>query len=267
MSARPGSGPVHRLLTSLLQLFSGSCSSLGIVTLQLSQQFHCLEEAFSTYLSSHWRENCFTHPREGRKLLSATSTSTFISSLSIWSREDEGETRLSEFSESQQNVITIYIFFLFLITGDFSEQPSYWFYGSLTSSFQLLFEAWPWRGSYFASNCLSGRINEVDDSQILPCFLKDLSFPTPNILEHMWMEWPRDVVILCVFASATVNHLLRVPSSHEVSPLRSWFLPSLLSPHLGLFSNHHMVSHHWDPFLSFIHSNMFLNACQVLGTC
>lgn len=148
----------------------------GITTLLTLSTVLCWEEAFSTYFSSLWRGNGFTLPREGLKLL---STSTFFSSLSIWNREDEGETTLSEFSESQQNVITTF-FPLFLITGDFFEQPSYWFYGSLTSSFRLLFEAWPRCGSYFASNCLSCLINEVDDSQILPCFLRDLSFPHPK---------------------------------------------------------------------------------------
>ena len=75
----------------------------------------------------------------------------------------------------------LHFFFLVLITGDFSEKPSYWFYHSLTSYFQLLFEAWHWCERYFASNCLRGLINKVDDSHILPCFVRLVISPTLNI--------------------------------------------------------------------------------------
>lgn len=45
--------------------------------------FSCLAEAFSTYLSSLWREDCFTQPRERLKLFAATSVSTFSPSSEI----------------------------------------------------------------------------------------------------------------------------------------------------------------------------------------
>lgn len=123
------------------------------------------------YLSVLWRENCLTYPRECPKLSFATSTSTFISSLSIW-RWRQNHAFWILWVSAKCN----HYFFLFLITGDCFEQPSYWFCYSLTSSFQLLFEAWRWCASVFASNCLRGLINEVDDSQILPCFLRDMLF-------------------------------------------------------------------------------------------
>ena len=141
-------------------------------------QFSCLEEAFSTHLSSFWRKHCFTHPKYGPHFLSAISTSTFISSLHLkyrW-RQDQA---LWILCLGKRQLLSF--FFLVLITGDFSEKPSYWFYHSLTSYFQLLFEAWHWCERYFASNCLRGLINKVDVSHILPCFMRLVISPTLNI--------------------------------------------------------------------------------------
>lgn len=115
VSASPRLWASSQPLTSFLQLFSCSCFYRGLYP---SLQCECWEPAFSTYLSTLWRENCFTHPREGLKLPSATSTSTFISFLSIWNREDEGETELSEFWVSAK---CNYYSPPAPITGDFSE--------------------------------------------------------------------------------------------------------------------------------------------------
>lgn len=71
-----------------------------------------------------------------------------------------------------------------------------------------------------------------------------------------------------LFASANGKYLLynsKCPYNlrcHQFVPV---CLPSVLSPHLGSFSNHQMISYLWNPFLSFLHSKMFVNVSHVLG--